>query len=106
MTKLFDQKAILAKIEDTYATDASPVAANAILATNGRWEPIAGSTVSRNLEQPYQGGQEEVRTNVHAILTFDVELAGAGAAGANAGAGAGAGVVVAARGGVGGECAL
>tara|TARA_R110000868_G_scaffold408935_2_gene693316 strand:+ start:13191 stop:14120 length:930 start_codon:yes stop_codon:yes gene_type:complete len=81
MTKLFDQKAILAKIEDTYATDASPVAANAILATNGRWEPIAGSTVSRNLEQPYQGGQEEVRTNVHAILTFDVELAGAGAAG-------------------------
>lgn len=74
------KKAILAKIETVYGTDSTPTgSANAMIATDFRITPIAGSTVSRNLEQPYMGAQEEQVVGEHVEVSFKVELAGVGA---------------------------
>lgn len=75
-------KILLAKLETTYNTDAEPTgAANGVLATEVSLTPMEGSDLSRNLEYPYLSGQGSVPIDVHAKLTFNVELAGSGAAG-------------------------
>lgn len=75
-------KVLLAKIEDTYGVDAAPTgAANAILATNVRLSPMEGQDVSRDLELPYLGAQASIPTELHAKLTFNVEMTPSGAAG-------------------------
>lgn len=74
------KKAILAKIELPYGTDAVPTgAANAMIATDFRITPIAGNSVSRNLDLPYLGAQEEILTAEHVQCSFRLEIAGAGA---------------------------
>ncbi|MEQ8396421.1 phage tail tube protein [Thalassobaculum sp.] len=74
------KKAILAKIESAYGTDAVPIGgANAMIVTEFRITPIAGDQVSRNLERPYLGAQEELLTGQHVECSFKVEIAGAGA---------------------------
>lgn len=79
---LFWRKKILAvKLETAYGTDASPAAADAILATNIKLTPMEGNDVSRELEQPFMGAQPTVPVDVHAKISFKVELVGSGTAG-------------------------
>lgn len=75
----FDSKIILAKPEGTYATDPTPTgAANAMLMKNVEIRPMEGQDVSRNLERPYMGAQEEMATALYSVLTGTVELVGSG----------------------------
>ncbi|CAD7055455.1 hypothetical protein RHAB21_00721 [Pseudorhizobium halotolerans] len=82
MTRFWRNRALLAKIEDTYGVDAAPTgAANAIVATNVNLEPLLGEDVSRDLVLPYMGHQGVLHVANYARLSFEVEIAGAGAAG-------------------------
>lgn len=82
MALFWKEKLLLAKIEAVYGTDPVPTgAANAILAKEVRLTPMAGQDVSRELERPYFGAQPTIPVELHRVLTFKVELAGAGAAG-------------------------
>ncbi|SPH20987.1 hypothetical protein ASD8599_01728 [Ascidiaceihabitans donghaensis] len=82
MSLKWNSKILLAKIEATYGVDATPTAAqNAILAKEVSFEPMAGSDVSRDLETSFLGGQGSVPIDLHAKLSFKVELVGSGAAG-------------------------
>jgi hypothetical protein len=73
--------AMLHKLEATYGTDAAPLAANGIVATNITFTPYQAEEVSRDLFLPYMGNQGVVLAAVHGRIEFDVEIAGAGAAG-------------------------
>lgn len=80
MSKTWSKKAILAKIEPVYGTDAVPTGgANAMVVTDFTINPIQGNEVSRNLERPFMGGQEVITTGEHVECSFKVEIAGAGA---------------------------
>lgn len=82
MTRYVNRLALLAKIETTYGTDSAPTgAANAIQASNVEITPLAGSEAARDLVLPYFGHQGVILVQNHAMIAFDVELAGAGAAG-------------------------
>lgn len=72
-------KIVLVKPETIYAADAIPTgAANAMLLTDVQLQPMEGEDVSRNLELPYLGGQEEVPAGLRAVLTGSFELVGSG----------------------------
>lgn len=73
--------AMLHKLETVYGTDAAPVAANGIVATNITFTPFQAEEVSRDLFLPYMGNQGVVLAAVHGRIEFDVEIAGAGAPG-------------------------
>lgn len=78
----WDSKILLAKLETTEGTDPTPTgAANAILAKNIELRPMEGEDVSRELERPYGGAQEDIPVGLHCVISFDVELAGSGDAG-------------------------
>lgn len=78
----WDSKILLFKIETAYGVDPVPTAAaNAILATNVKFQPMEGTDVSRNLELPYLGAQGTIPNELHAKISFDVELAPSGTAG-------------------------
>jgi hypothetical protein len=83
MARIFwRQKVLLAKLEETYATDPTLTgAANAILATDVTIRPMEGEDVSRNLIQAFLGGQATTPTGLRAVLEFSTELAGSGTAG-------------------------
>lgn len=73
---------VLAKVETTQFTDASPTAAlNAILAKNLKVTPLRVQSEARNLMRPYFGNSEQIPVVEEAMVEFDVEMAGAGAAG-------------------------
>lgn len=75
-------KIVLVAPEATYGTDATPTGAlNAMLLTDVQLQPMEGEDVSRNLERPYMGAQEEVPTALRAVLTGSFELVGSGTAG-------------------------
>lgn len=79
---LWRSKILLAKIETTYGTDAVPVAAtNGILATDVKLQPMEGTDVNRDLDLPYLGPQGTIPNELHAKLSFKVELAPSGTAG-------------------------
>lgn len=80
-TRRWPKLALMHKIETTYRTDAVPVAADAIVATNVSMTPFEAEEVNRDLMLPYMGNQGIVLAGVHARLEFEVEIAGAGAAG-------------------------
>lgn len=74
--------AILAKLESTYGTDASPTeAANALLVSNASITPLAANNIKRDLIRPFLGGAEELLGAAYVDLSFEVELAGSGTAG-------------------------
>jgi hypothetical protein len=82
MAKKERNQVILAKIETTEGTDATPSgAANAILAVNVQAEPLLGTEISRDLLLPYLGHQGMVLSGTYGRIKFEVELAGSGAAG-------------------------
>ncbi|MFZ4537818.1 phage tail tube protein [Propionivibrio sp.] len=81
-TRYIRNTAILAKIETTYGTDATPTeAANALLVSNVSINPLNAQNVSRDLIRPFMGGSEQLVGPGNIELSFDVEFAGAGAAG-------------------------
>lgn len=73
--------AMLHKIEAAYGTDATPAAADAIVASNVTFTPIRAEQVQRDLILPYLGNQGKLLAGEHGEIEFDVEIAGAGAAG-------------------------
>jgi hypothetical protein len=78
----WNSKYLLAKTEVTYGVDAAPTpAANAILAKDVGFNPMEGVDIDRALERPYFGGQATTPAELHAKLSFKVELAPSGAAG-------------------------
>lgn len=77
----YKKLAILHKVEATYGTDAAPVDADALIASNVSFTPIEGEEVSRDLMLPYLGNQGVILAGLHATLEFDIECAGAGVAG-------------------------
>lgn len=75
-------KIILVKPEATYGVDSTPTgAANAMLLTDVAFQPMEGEDVSRNLELPWMGAQEEIPTGLRAVLSGSFELVGSGTAG-------------------------
>lgn len=80
--RYFRKLALLAKIETDYGVSSAPTgAANAILAKNLTFTPLAGEEQRRDLYTPWLGEQGLILVGSHTMVEFDVELAGAGAAG-------------------------
>lgn len=76
------RRAVLAKIETTYGTDAAPTgAANAILCRSVSVTPLAGDDIARELIRDYYGNAQQIAGEKHVELELEVELAGGGAAG-------------------------
>ncbi len=74
--------ALLFKTEVTYGLDPVPTgAANAILATDVKLQPMEGTDVDRDLDLPYYGAQGTIPNELHAKLSFKVELSPSGTAG-------------------------
>ncbi|MGN6229183.1 MAG: phage tail tube protein [Dyella sp.] len=71
----------LAIAEVTYGVDPVPTGANAIVTSNAQLSPLEGSTVSRNLDRPTFGADQQLHVGVHAMLQFDVEFVGSGTLG-------------------------
>lgn len=83
MAKSMKKALILAKIQTTAGTDASPTAAlNAILCRSLSITPVSAEFAERNLIRPYFGNSGSVATTQYAQIQFEVELAGSGTAGA------------------------
>ena len=75
-------QAILAKIETTPGTDASPTgAANAILVANATFNPLNAQNVDRNLLRVFMGGSEQLVGTDYLECSFDVEFQSSGTAG-------------------------
>lgn len=77
--------AILAKIETTQGTDATPTGAdNAVLISNQSITPYNANNIPRNIVRSYFGASGQLVGVGYVEIAFDVELAGAGAAGSAA----------------------
>jgi hypothetical protein len=75
-------KIVLVKTEATYGTDPAPTGVlNAMLLTDVQLQPMEGEDVSRNLELPYFGAQEEVPTGLRVVISGSFELVGSGTLG-------------------------
>ena len=75
-------KTILVKNEGAYAVDPAPTGLlNAMLLTDVQLQPMEGEDVSRNLELPYLGAQEEVPSGLRVVLSGSFELVGSGTPG-------------------------
>lgn len=80
--KYWNKKVVLFKIEATYGTDPNPTgAANALLVQNLSVSPMEGQDIARDLDRPLFAADSTLAANLHAKLTFKVELASSGAAG-------------------------
>lgn len=82
MARLFRNRAITAKTETIYGTDAAPTgAANAMQMTNVVFNPSVGEEVNRDLVVPYMGHQGVILVGTYATLAGEVEVAGSGTPG-------------------------
>ena len=82
MALLQNKRTLLAKIETTYGDDPTPTgAANAILVRNMNITPQQAQQVGRDVIRPYLGNSEQLPSSIHALIDFEVEMAGSGAAG-------------------------
>ncbi|AQZ51911.1 phage tail tube protein [Martelella mediterranea] len=77
----YKKMAALVKIEEDYASDAAPAAADAMIFSNVTFTPLEGQEVSRDLILPFLGNQGMIITGQYATLQFDIEIAGSGTAG-------------------------
>ncbi len=78
----FRKMVVLAKIETTYGTDSTPTgAANAIQCSNVEFTPLEADEESRDLVRNNLGAQQVIHIGLRAMISFEVEVAGAGAAG-------------------------
>lgn len=81
-TRLFERKAIWAKIETTYGTDPVPTAsANGIEARNVSFTPMKIATVENDVAQPYFGNSALISVAYEAQISFDIAIQGSGVAG-------------------------
>lgn len=70
---------VLAKIETTQFTDASPTpASNSLLVENLKVSPLKVETEDRNLVRSYYGFSDQIPVAEEAMIEFDVECAGSG----------------------------
>lgn len=77
-----DNKLLLFKKEDVYATDAAPtLIANAVLTRNFTSKPIAADRIQRSLDRPVRGRTKDGTSNERTTFSYEIELAGSGAAG-------------------------
>lgn len=82
MSLLKRKTAILAKIETTYGTDATPdAAADAVLLASLTPTPLNSETVDRNLIRSYLGASEKLLTGQSMQFEIEMEVAGFGTAG-------------------------
>ncbi|MDO5614451.1 MAG: phage tail tube protein [Paracoccus sp. (in: a-proteobacteria)] len=81
MPIFWKEKVFLLAPETTYGTAPTLSAGDAVLASNITLSPMEGEDVSRELELPQMGAQGTIPVNLHAKLTFSVELVGTGTAG-------------------------
>lgn len=81
MSLAMRKRVILAKLESTYGSDASPAAADAVLCSNLNLSAMEGSTVERDFIRPFFGASGMIRVENYVKLDFETELAGAGTAG-------------------------
>ena len=78
----FERKAVLAKIETTYGTDATPAGnANAVLLKNVEVNPLQGERLPREQLRSGYGNLAGILVGRHVSLTARVDLAGSGTAG-------------------------
>lgn len=81
MGRYIRNTAILAKIETTEGTDATPSgAANALLISNLSVNPLNAGNVDRSLVRNYFGASEQLVGTAYLTADFEVELAGSGTA--------------------------
>lgn len=78
---LWNTKIVTVEIEGTYGTDATPDGADAVLTVEGSITPMEGNDVSRDLELPYMSADPTIPAELHAKVSFKVELQGSGTAG-------------------------
>ena len=79
MPRQIEKTVILAKLETTYGTDATPTgAADAVLVSSPQAIPLQANNVDRALVRGYFGGSEQLVGTASKAVTFDVELAGSG----------------------------
>lgn len=83
MAKLLARKkALLAKVETTYGTDATPTGAlNAIQTRNMEIEPLNGDPLEFDVDTEWLGAKAMSLVGRHVKITFEVAAAGSGAAG-------------------------
>jgi hypothetical protein len=82
MSRFTRNTALLAKIETTYGTDATPTgAADALLVSNQNINPLAASYIDRGLVRPFLGGSDKIIGATSIEVGFDVEISGSGTAG-------------------------
>lgn len=82
MARYMRDSAILAKIETTEGTDATPTgSANAILVSDQSIDPLVANNVSRDLVRNYFGASEQLVGTAYIMVEFTVELQGSGTAG-------------------------
>jgi hypothetical protein len=79
MALLARKKILLAKVESVYGTDPTPTgAANAIQTSDLSITPLAGPTVSRNLDRATLGNDLQIQVGTYVTMSFMVEIAGGG----------------------------
>ncbi|MVO16853.1 phage tail tube protein [Parasedimentitalea huanghaiensis] len=75
-------KRFLFGLEGTYGVDPGPTgAANAILGMDVTLKPMEGQDQERDLEQPGMSANGTIPTDLHAAISFTVDLSASGAAG-------------------------
>ena len=72
----FRKRLVLAKLETTYGTDATPLGANAILISNLDVTPVETEFASRELVRPYMGNFDDIPVATSVSCSFRVEVAG------------------------------
>lgn len=79
---LFRKKALLAKVESTYGTDATPTGAlNSIQTRNLSIEPLNGDALEFDVDTESLGAKAMTLVGRHVKINFEVAAAGSGAAG-------------------------
>ncbi len=82
MGRLIRKTAILAKIETTYGTDATPTGVdNALVVSNLSINPLNAQNVDRAIIRAYLGASEQLVGTNYVEMGFDIELVGSGVLG-------------------------
>ncbi|WIY25062.1 phage tail tube protein [Parasedimentitalea psychrophila] len=80
--KFWKNKRMLFALESTYGVDPGPTgAANAVLAMDVTYKPMEGQDQERDLEQPGMSANGTIPTDLHATISFSVDLSASGVAG-------------------------
>lgn len=79
MARYLRNTVILAKLESTYGTDATPTgASDAMLISNVSINPLVAQNVNRDIVRGFFGGSEQLVGTAYVEASFDIELAGSG----------------------------